>query len=163
MTSNQAEYTSNKQFDPDHHLDGLFLVCSDGRFEEHVNDFREHLRRTLGLRKLDRYFMPGSQLQFVSAESGHPATDKATDYWTKFFIDNHHLSHVVIVGHELCAAYKSAPAYQGFGPDRLRQQQEQHLLHWRNLILQDYPHIRVHLFYMKPADDNSRVEFFSVR
>jgi hypothetical protein len=88
MISDQPEYTSNKQFDPDHHLDGLFLVCSDGRFEEHANDFREHLRQTLGLRKLDRYFMPGSQLQFASAETGHPAADKATDYWT-----GHHLGH----------------------------------------------------------------------
>src|ERR1700722_2763455 len=100
MIAEQAEYTSPRQFDPDHHLDGLFLVCSDGRFEDQVNDFREHLRKTLGLRRLDRYFMPGSQLQFVSSESGHPSVDQATAYWTKFFIDNHHLSHVVIVGHE---------------------------------------------------------------
>jgi|HubBroStandDraft_1064217.scaffolds.fasta_scaffold01246_11 hypothetical protein len=163
MTSDQPAYTSNKQFDPSHRLDGLFLVCSDGRFEEQVNDFREHLRRILGLRKLDRYFIPGSQLQFVSTEAGYPPADKATDYWARFFIDNHHLSHVVIVGHELCAAYQSAPAYQGFGPDRLRQQQETHLLRRRDLILRDYPNIRVHLYYMKPCDGNSGVDFFTVR
>jgi hypothetical protein len=163
MISEQPEYTSNKQFDPDHRLDGLFLVCSDGRFEEHVNDFREHLRKTLGLRRLDRYFMPGSQLQFASGETGHPSTDEATDYWTKFFIDNHHLTHVVIAGHELCAAYKSAPAYQGYGPDRLRQQQETHLRRWRERILRDYPNVRVHLYYMQPADGNSGVDFYPIR
>jgi len=158
----QLAYTSNKPFDPDHHLDGLFLVCSDGRFEAHVNDFREHLRQSLGLRKLDRYFVPGSQLQFVAGAAGHPSTDQATEYWAKFFIDNHVLHHVVIVGHELCAAYGAAPAYKNLSPAQLRQQQEAHLRQRRDLIQKDYPNVQIHLYYMKPRDGNSGVDFFSV-
>ncbi|MBV9303784.1 MAG: hypothetical protein JOY62_09135 [Acidobacteriaceae bacterium] len=162
MISDRPEFTSDKRFDADHHLDGLLVVCGDGRFEEQVNDFREHLRQKLGLRRLDRYFVPGSQLQFSASETGHPSTETATDYWTRFFIDKHHLAHVVIVGHELCAAYRSAPAYQNFGPDQLRAQQTRDLLQTRNLIRQNYPYLRVHLYYMKPKEDDSGVEFFFV-
>jgi hypothetical protein len=147
-------------FDADDHLDGLLLVCSDGRFEEHVDEFREYLRQSLGLRRLDRYFVPGSQLQFVSTEAGLPAADIATDYWAEFFINNHHLTHVVVVGHEHCAAYRSAPAYKGFPLDRLRHQQEEHLHHLRGLINQHHPRLQVHLFYMRPKDGGFGVDFF---
>jgi hypothetical protein len=163
MTSDQPVYTSNKQFDPGHHLDGLFLVCSDGRFEEQVNDFRGYLRNALRLQKLDRYFIPGSQLQFVSKEAGYrPDADAATDFWTKFFIDNHYLKHVVIVGHELCAAYTSAPKYRNSSPAELRRIQETDLRHRRDAIRFVYPLIDVHLYYMKPSDDRTKVEFFPV-
>lgn len=163
MIPDQPQYTSTKPFDIDHHLDGLFFVCSDGRFEEHVNDFREYLRQKLGIRRLDRYFIPGSQLQFVAQEVGYPPSDEATAFWNRFFIENHHLGYVVIVGHELCAAYKSAPAYQGFSPEQLREQQEKHLVRRGELIRAEYPNVRVHLYYMKPKSDHSAVEFFAVK
>ena len=163
MTPEQPHYTSDRPFDINDHFDGLFVVCSDGRFEEHVNDFREYLRKKLGIRRLDRYFIPGAQLQFVTEEAGYLSTDEATAFWSRFYIDNHHLSYVVIVGHELCAAYRLAPAYQGFSPEQLRERQEEHLRRRGELLRAEYPNVRVHLYYMKPKSDNSAVDFFVVK
>jgi hypothetical protein len=160
--SEEPAYTSDIIFDPGSHLDGLVLVCSDGRFEKHVDEFRQHLLNTLGLRKIDRYFIPGSQLQFLSAEAGYPDADLTTGYWARFFIEKHHTGQVVIIGHEHCAAYTSAPAFKGFSAEQLRRQQEVDLKQIRASILQQFPRIRVHLYYMAPREDNSGVDFFNI-
>jgi hypothetical protein len=160
--SDRPAFTSHVPFDQDSHLDGLFVVCSDGRFERHVNEFREHLQTSLGLHKLDRYFVPGSQLHFVTGQVGYPDIGQATDFWARFFIDNHLLKHVVIVGHEMCAAYSNAPAFKNFGLDELRQRQYADLCTRRDKILQHYPKLGVHTYYMKPAEDQAAVDFFPV-
>jgi hypothetical protein len=37
----------NRPVDGNDRLDGLMLVCNDGRFENHVDDFCSHLAHTL--------------------------------------------------------------------------------------------------------------------
>jgi hypothetical protein len=156
------DYTSQHQFEADVRPDGLMLVCSDGRFESHVDDFRNHLRNSLSLQRMDRYFLPGAQLQFVSAAAGYTDTDLATSFWSRFLIDHHAIGAVVIIGHEQCAAYRFAPAYQNLDDDGLRQRQSMDLRQARDLMISEYPNVHVYLYYMRPTVDNAAVEFFAV-
>ena len=156
------EYTSKIPFEADDHLDGLMLVCSDGRFENHVDDFRKYLVETMELRRLDRYFVPGAQLQFLSREAGYPDADLTTGFWARFFIDHHHTGKVIIIGHEHCAAYRFAPAYQKLSDDELRERQNTDLTLIRDFITDKYPSISVYIYYMRPTIKNNAVEFFRV-
>jgi hypothetical protein len=156
------EYTSKHPFEADSRLDGLMLVCSDGRFESHLADFRKHLMDTMGLRRVDRYFVPGAQLQFASAAAGYPDADAATGFWARFLIDHHHIGTIVIIGHEQCAAYRLARRYESFDDDALRQQQCADLQLARAIIINECTDVNVYLYYMRPSADDAAVEFFSI-
>lgn len=150
------EYTSKIPFEADDHLDGLMLVCSDGRFENHVDDFRKYLVETMELRRLDRYFVPGAQLQFLSREAGYPDADLTTGFGRASLSTGK----VIIIGHEHCAAYRFAPAYQNLSDDELRERQNTALTLIRDFITDKYPCISVHLYYMRPTIKKQRCGIF---
>ena len=134
----------------------LVIHCSQHNYQEPIDDFmRTHLRRE----SYDRLAVPGGPQFFLS--SGYmPKFEWAGKKWTEFLVTNHHITELILIGHDACA-WNSAVANQK-DPSQLQRYTCQSLLTMRDLALRVPSPFVVRTFFAQPNAHN-HVEFLSVQ
>jgi hypothetical protein len=98
------------------HPHALAMYCSDGRFTDAI----EELLHGLGHPRLDTLTIPGGPalLDLTSSTLGGVEVMRSA---ASFLIKSHHITQVVLLGHEGCGYYKARFPYESAEAMRRRQ------------------------------------------
>ena len=132
-------------FDP-RHPSALAVYCSDGRFTRAV----EALLRKLGHDRLDTMTLPGGP-----ALLNHGPADLSEVFIfsraTRFLIEAHEITHVVLLAHQNCGFYRAR--FGRLGEDHIRKIQIEHLQAGARALARQHPGLAVACYYARVADD----------
>ncbi len=139
------------------HLQTLVIHCSQYNFQQPIDDFMiNHLKHEPG--SYDRLAVPGGP-QFFLSPGYMPKFEWAGRKWTEFLVNNHHITELVLIGHDVCA-WNSAVANEK-DPAKLKIYTCQSLRILRNLTLRVPAPFTVYTFFTQ-LNAHSHVEFLSV-
>jgi hypothetical protein len=130
----------------------LAVHCSDFRFQAGIREFLDH-----GLqldRNYDLLVIPGGPQCLTSAKF-LPKFAWVGRKWFRFLVKGHKLTRLILIAHEDCGWYRSLPRdyHSSAGP---RERQEDDLRRAKELLLKEFPGVRVELYYAA-LNDKDRV------
>ena len=134
--------------------DVLAVHCGDHRFQA---AFHEFLSQGLNLGgNYDLLVIPGGPQSLTLVEY-LPKFAWASTKWLRFHVEKHELSRLILIQHQDCAWYKTLPLHLHSSTEP-RQRQEQDLERSSRSLKQDFPALRVELYYAS-WDAAGRVAF----
>lgn len=135
----------------------LVLRCSDHRFQAGYDEFLNvHLKLSSNY---DLLAIPGGPQCLTLAEY-LPKFAWAGWRWFRFLLEKHAPKRIVLIAHQDCGWYKKLPASLIRFTD-LRNRQEDDLRRARNLLLREFSHLEVEL-YFAGWDEAGRVTIATV-
>ena len=133
----------------------LVIHCSQHNYQQPIDAFmRTHLR----CESYDRLVLPGGP-QFFLSPSYMPKFEWAGRKWTEFLVTHHHITELILIGHDACAWNSSVGDLKD--PAQLRTYTCQSLCGLRDLALRVSAPFTVQIFFAQPNAHN-HVEFLSV-
>ncbi|MBN8228548.1 hypothetical protein JYK02_13635 [Corallococcus macrosporus] len=144
-----APYVSRVPFESVHPKT-LAVYCSDGRFTEAVEDLAHHL----GHSRIDTMTLPGGPALLNRWASDYLESAGFTKA-ANFLIEGHHIEDVLLLAHAGCGYYHAK--HSALGPEFAVEQQLKDLHFGAKELQTAYPHLRIHLFYVRPKGNT--VEF----
>lgn len=133
----------------------LVVACSDGRFDDALDEF---CTRHLGLAGYDRLFVPGGTM-ILRLGSLLPKFEWVGRKLMRFLMDKHALERVVLLSHEGCAWYREIR----WGPAAMldmKERQRRDLLETAKDLAAMWPEARVECWHARP--DGGKVAFEAV-
>ncbi len=137
----------------------MFISCSDFRFRKAFCEFQE---KFLEDSEIDIINVPGGVLAFFAERYNYPDTSKAAEFWTKFLGKHHKTRQVILVAHEGCATYESAPKLKGYSREQLKEEQKEDLLAAKQLIEDLIFDSGVRTFYAEPEEEGGKIIFSEI-
>ncbi len=140
------------------HRDGtdvLVVHCSDHRIQARIYEF---LNKGLNLEEnYDLLVVPGGP-QCLALVEYLPKFAWAARRWLNFLKDAHELRRMILIAHQDCGWYKELPFHlHNSSEPRLRQEED--LPRVRQTLSQEFPELRVELYYAGwEANDQVTVE-----
>jgi|SRR5579863_1348645 len=123
--------------------DVLAIHCGDHRFQAAFQDFLNQGLKLAG--NYDLIVIPGGP-QSLTAVEYLPKFSWASRRWFRFFVENHELHRLILIQHQDCAWYKSLPLHLHASAEP-RQRQEQDLARVTRTLKEDFPELKVELYY----------------
>lgn len=134
------------------HPKALAMYCSDGRFTRAV----EGLFTELGHERLDTMTLPGGPALLTL--SALPSDRDSASRASRFLIQGHALSHVVLIAHEGCGYYRARHPTRA--AEALRELQVGDLARAATVLRLEHPALDVQAFYARVVE--GRIRFVRV-
>ena|SRR3990172_3402676 len=123
--------------------DVLVVHCSDHRFQAGLHEFLNGGLHLNG--NYDLLVIPGGP-QCLTLVEYLPKFSWAGWRWFRFLVEAHHLKRLILIAHQDCGWYKGLP-FHLHASSEPRQRQEEDLRRVRRALGQDFPGLRVELYY----------------
>jgi len=142
-----------------HEMDAevLAIHCSDHRFQA---GFHEFLNVNLSLdENYDVLVLPGGP-QCLTLVEYLPKFSWVGWKWSRFLVEEHHLTRLILIQHQDCGWYKELPFHLHSSTEP-RERQEEDLRRARAALVKERPDLRVELYYAG-WDANHRITISDV-
>lgn len=121
----------------------LAVYCSDGRFTDAVEDLAQHL----GHERIDTLTLPGGPGLLNRWSAEYLESDMVTRA-AHFLIRGHHITEVLLLAHAGCGYYHAR--HGSLGPEFVAEQQLTDLRTAAEELRKTFPHLTVHLYFVRP-------------
>jgi carbonic anhydrase-like protein len=121
----------------------LAVYCSDGRFTDAVEDLARHL----GHERIDTLTLPGGPGLLNRWSAEYLESDMVTRA-AHFLIRGHHITEVLLLAHAGCGYYQTR--HGALGPEFVAEQQLTDLRTAAEELRKTFPHLTVHLYFVRP-------------
>ncbi len=133
------------------------IHCNDPRFQEVFHHFIED---KLGLESYTPFIVPGAS-QLLAMYDSVPKFSSALLRYLEFMVKHRGIKNMIIIMHEDCAWYKHfVPQFHQIKGSQ-REQQVDDMLASRTLLQEEFPGIKIRLFYAAITPDK-KVEFSEI-